>query len=76
MDILPGFKDIEKKKKSSMQVKVYGIKQFPRIWFDHFTSTIKKLRYSQGQMDHTIFFKNSSNGKDYGLVKQKAVCSG
>ena len=29
---------------------------------DCFTSTVKKVGYSKGQSDHTMFFKHSSNG--------------
>ena len=64
MDIPPKFKDAEKKNRvCRLKKSLYSLKQSPRAWFDRFTSVIKKVGYNQGQSDHTMFFKHSSDGK-------------
>ena len=42
---------------------LYGLKQFPRAWFDKFSRFLKKHDYIQGQADHTLFVKHSPLGK-------------
>lgn len=42
---------------------IYGLKQSPRAWFDRFTKSVKKQGYSQGQSDHTLFTKQSAEGR-------------
>ena len=46
-----------------LKKKLYGLKQFPRVWFDRFTSSVKKPGYNHGQSDHTMLFKHSSDMK-------------
>ena len=46
-----------------LKKKLYGLKQFPRVWFDRFTSSVMKPGYNQGQSDHTMLFKHSSDMK-------------
>ncbi|KAH9648615.1 reverse transcriptase Ty1/copia-type domain-containing protein [Citrus sinensis] len=35
----------------------------PRTWFDRFGKVLKTYGYSQGQADHTMFYKQSKEGK-------------
>ena len=42
---------------------LYGLKQFPRAWFDRFTKAVKRYGYSQCQSGHTMFVKHSLEGK-------------
>ncbi|KAL4562118.1 hypothetical protein LXL04_034312 [Taraxacum kok-saghyz] len=42
---------------------LYGLKQSPRAWFERFSGVIKKSGFTQGQADHTMFFKHSKLGK-------------
>ena len=63
MDPPPGFEEkfgtwICKLKKS-----LYGLKQSPRAWFERFTQVVKKQGYSQGQADHTMFYRHSQKGR-------------
>ena len=42
---------------------LYGLKQSPRAWFEHFANSVKDGGYKQCQNDHTLFVKQSSEGK-------------
>ncbi|RVW92976.1 Retrovirus-related Pol polyprotein from transposon RE1 [Vitis vinifera] len=42
---------------------LYGLKQSPKAWFDRFSKVIKNQGYQQGQSDHTMFFKQSNDGR-------------
>ena len=57
--------DFEEDKKGKMVCKLkkflYGLKQSPCAWFESFSKVIKSHGYSQGQTDHTLFVKHSSN---------------
>ena len=46
-----------------LQKSLYGLKKSPRAWFDRVTKAVKKHGYIQGQTDHTLFIKQSLNGK-------------
>ncbi|RVW96113.1 hypothetical protein CK203_037829 [Vitis vinifera] len=51
---------------------LYGLKQSPRAWFEHFDKVIKHYGYTQSQADHTMFYKHSNEGieiKDLGALK-------
>ena len=64
MDLPSGFDGgYEGRKVCRLKKSLYGLKQSPRAWFDRFTKSVKKYGYSQGQTDHTLFFKHSQNGK-------------
>ena len=41
----------------------YGLKQSPRAQFEKFAQSMKSLEYTQGQTNHTMFYKHSCNGK-------------
>ena len=40
-----------------------GLKQSPRAWFEHFGKVINHYGYNQSQVDHTMFYKHSDEGK-------------
>ena len=42
---------------------LYGLKQSPCAWLDRFSKVIKSHEYSQGQTDHMLFVKHSSDRK-------------
>ena len=49
MDLPSGFDgDYEGKKVCRFKKSLYGLKQLPRAWFDHFVKSIKKYGYNQG----------------------------
>ena len=58
----PGFEE-DKKGKMVCKLKksLYGLKQSPHAWFERFSKVIKSRGYSQGQTDHTLLVKHSSN---------------
>ena len=58
----PNFEE-DKKSKIVCKLKksLYGLKQSPFAWFERFSKVIKSHGYSQGQTDHTLFVKHSSN---------------
>ena len=58
----PNFEE-DKKGKIVCKLKksLYGLKQSPFAWFERFSKVIKSHGYSQGQTDHTLFVKHSSN---------------
>ncbi|KAJ9561371.1 hypothetical protein OSB04_006531 [Centaurea solstitialis] len=62
MDFPPGFENPEGKV-CRLKKSLYGLKQSPRAWFSRFTQAVTSRGYSQGQTDHTMFFKHSKNGK-------------
>ena len=60
MRIPPSFE--EKGKICKLKKSLYGLKQFPRVWFKRFNTTLHQLGYQQGQSDHTLFTKHTANG--------------
>ncbi|RVW42182.1 Retrovirus-related Pol polyprotein from transposon RE1 [Vitis vinifera] len=64
MMLPPGFcKEEEETRVCKLKKSLYGLKQLPRAWFDRFAKVIKNQGYQQGQSDHTIFFKQSNDGR-------------
>lgn len=64
MEIPQGFEHGSNTKKvCKLRKSLYGLKQSPRAWFERFTKAVDKHGYSQGQSDHTLFIKHSSDGK-------------
>ena len=64
MDLLSGFEDNGRNNLlCKLKRSLYSLKQFPRAWFERFTRTTKGHDFTQGQTDHTLFFRHSSNGK-------------
>lgn len=47
---------------------LYGLKQLPRAWFHRFARIIQIIGYQQGQLDHTLFFKQREDGKKTILI--------
>lgn len=62
MDFPSGFENPEGKV-CKLKKSLYGLKQSPRASFSRFTQVVTSRGYSQGQADHTLFFKHSRNGK-------------
>ena len=69
MDLPLGF-DNHQKSRAVCRLKksLYGLKQSPRAWFDHFSRVIKGHGYTQGQTDHTLFVKHTLDGKTTVLI--------
>ena len=68
MDLPPGIGTSPKKGVvCRLRKALYGLKQSPRAWFGRFTSSMKKFRYVQSHLDHTLFLKQQ-NGKLTALI--------
>ncbi|KAL6331881.1 hypothetical protein AAG906_020228 [Vitis piasezkii] len=64
MTLPPGFcKEEEETRVCKLKKSLYGLKQSLRAWFDRFAKVIKNQGYQQGQSDHTMFFKQSNDGR-------------
>lgn len=64
MDLPPGFEGKGGKEKvCKLKKSLYGLKQSPRAWFERFGKVIKSHGYSQGQADHTMFYRHTGGGK-------------
>ncbi|RVW26230.1 Retrovirus-related Pol polyprotein from transposon TNT 1-94 [Vitis vinifera] len=64
MMLPPGFcKEEEETRVCKLKKSLYSLKQSPRAWFDRFAKVIKNQGYQQGQSDHTMFFKQSNDGR-------------
>ena len=42
---------------------LYDLKQSPSAWFECFGKVVKNHGYCQSQVDHTMFYKHSREGK-------------
>ncbi|KAG8479954.1 hypothetical protein CXB51_025047 [Gossypium anomalum] len=62
MDFPPGFEG-SKGQVCKLKKSLYGLKQSPRAWFNRFAKAMTSRHYTQGQADHTLFYKYSDNGK-------------
>ncbi|KAG8473962.1 hypothetical protein CXB51_033910 [Gossypium anomalum] len=62
MDFSPGFEG-SKGQVCKLKKSLYGLKQSPRAWFNRFAKAMTSRHYTQGQADHTLFYKHSDNGK-------------
>ncbi|RVW73597.1 hypothetical protein CK203_056982 [Vitis vinifera] len=59
----PGFEEsFGVGKMCKLKKSLYGLKQSPKAWFEHFGKVIKHYGYTQSQVDHTIFYKHSNEG--------------
>jgi hypothetical protein len=58
---LPGF---ESKGECVCHLKksIYGLKQFPRAWFDKFSKAVVSYGMTRNQADYSIFFKKTKIG--------------
>lgn len=64
MSLPPGFeKNIGRNKVCRLRKSLYGLKQSPRVWFERFGSVVKRHDFTQSQVEHTMFFKHSCEGK-------------
>ena len=64
MSLPPGFeKQLGSHKVCRLKKSLYGLKQSPRAWFERFGKTIKGYGYAQSQVDHTLFYRHSKEGK-------------
>ena len=48
------FDDQGNKKVCKLNKSLYGLKQSPRAWFGRFSQVLRRYRYSQGYVDHTM----------------------
>ncbi|KAG8497290.1 hypothetical protein CXB51_008531 [Gossypium anomalum] len=62
MDFPPGFEG-SKGQACKLKKSLYGLKQSPRAGFNRFAKAMTSRHYTQGQADHTLFYKHSDNGK-------------
>ena len=59
MDIPPGYTHQEQEKLvCKLERSLYGLKQSPRAWFEHFCKAMKNYNYTQSDSDHTLFYKH------------------
>ena len=56
-------KRLEKNKVCRLKKSLYGLKQYPRAWFEHLRKVVKRHGYCQSQVDQTMFYKHSRKGK-------------
>lgn len=63
MDTPSGFDEKFGSKICRLKKSLYGLKQSPRVWFEKFTQSVKRQGYTQGQSHHTMFTKQSKDGK-------------
>ena len=60
----PGFEEnVGVGKVCKLKKSLYGLKQSPRAWFERFGKVIKHYGCTQSQVDHTMFYKHSNEGK-------------
>jgi hypothetical protein len=59
MDLPPGnITSPETKVVCKLQQVLYGLKQSPRAWFGWFSMAMRKYRFKQSYLDHTLFIKH------------------
>ena len=64
MEIPPGYGATnEGNKVCRLKKALYGLKQSPRTRFGNFTQAMVSLGYRQSQGEHTLFIKQSQDGK-------------
>ena len=63
MDALPGFHEKFGTNVCKLKKSLFGLKQSPRGRFEKFIQFVKSQGYSQGQGDHTMYFKHSQDRK-------------
>ena len=69
MDIPPGFEDTKTNGKvCRLRKSLYGLKQSPRAWFDHFSQAMLRYGNKQSQGDNTLFVKHSPSSKVTALI--------
>jgi hypothetical protein len=69
MEIPPGLEDLSSAGKvCKLKKALYGLKQSPKAWFERFSRAMQRFGYKQSQADHTLFIKDSSQGKVTALI--------
>ena len=68
MDAPPGFSERFGSSVCRLKRSLYGLKRSPRGWFERFAKFVKGQGFTQGQADHTLFMKISSEGKIVVLI--------
>ena len=64
MSLPPGFEEkLGSDKVCKLRKSLYGFKQSPRAWFEHFGKTVTCYGFQQSQADHTLFYKHSKEEK-------------
>ena len=64
-----GFEEKSNKRRvCKLKKSLYGLKQSPRAWFEHFGKAIKSHGYTQSRVDDTMIFKHSNEGKIVVLI--------
>ena len=59
----PGFEeDLGKDKVYKLLKSLYGLKHSPHARYDQFSRAIRRLVYSQGQSDYTMFYRHLNGG--------------
>ena len=58
----------EENKVCKLRKSLYELKQYLRVCFDRFAKVIKGEGYCQGQLDHTMFFKQKDGKKTILIV--------
>ena len=47
---------------------LYGLKQFPRAWFNRFSSVVQEFGMIRSVSDHSVFYHHSSTGQCIYLI--------
>ena len=64
MDLPPIFEgSLGRGKVCKLRKSLYGLKQLPRAWFESFGNEVRRLRFTQSQAEHMLFFKHFTKGK-------------
>ena len=69
MSLSPGFEEkYGVGKVCKLKISLYGLKQSPRAWFECFDKAIERFGFLQNQVDHTLFYMHSIEGKVVVLI--------
>lgn len=69
MNLPPGFEaNLRSNKVCRLKKSLYGLKQSPKAWFEHFGKAVTGHGLRQSQADHTIFYRHTSHDKMVVLI--------
>ncbi|KAK2997970.1 hypothetical protein RJ639_026398 [Escallonia herrerae] len=76
MELPPGcmMPKTDSRRVCKLQEALYGLKQFPRAWFERFTKSMRAFGYHQSNSDHTLFLKKKQDWA--GAVDDRRSTSG